>query len=253
MFWCWIGHDIEGKSFPAMFKEIQLPHRIGVKTLQKNVQRIRATVRQWAQEQIYLGTRQSWDAAVADVILPDWLRSVRLWIDSSDFFITRKRGRGKKSEHWSGKANRPARRFMFLVNGDLVIEVMWGGYSPKVYDGHFVGIQKRFFDKNFPGVGVVADSHFASVARELEHCRIFAPKPDGTAPDPVTGANLSKLTAEEQTRNAQIRELRAPVEQVFGQMKNLVRPLSRAWAAELKELDALVTIAAAIHNYRKRL
>jgi hypothetical protein len=142
---------------------------------------------------------------------------------------------------------------MFLVNGDLVIKRMWGGYSPKVYDGHFVAIQKTWFDAHLAGVGVVGDGHFASVARELQRCQLFAPQPDGTTPDPVTGANLSRRTQEEQTRNAQIRELRARVEQVFGQMKNLVRPLSRPWAAELKELDALATIAAGIHNFRKRL
>ncbi len=253
MFFCWLGHDILARSYPFMFAEITLPHRIGVKTLQVNVKRIRLAIRDWAKEQIFLGTRQYWDAAVENIPFPPFMRSVRFWLDSSDYKIQRKKGRGRKSEHWSGKLGRPARRFMMLVLGDGCVAYIWGGYSPKVYDGHHVEIFKQWYNANFNGLAVVADGHFYSVARELRECTMIAPKPDHSAPDPVTGANLSRLTQEEQARNAHIRTIRARVEITFASILNLVSSLKHPWAEQLSELDATVTIGVGIHNFRKRL
>ncbi len=73
MFFCWLGHGILARSHPFMFAEITLPHRIGFKTLQVNVKRIRLAIRDWAKEQIFLGTRQYWDAAVENIPFPPFM------------------------------------------------------------------------------------------------------------------------------------------------------------------------------------
>ncbi len=56
---------------------------IGVKTLQANVKRVHLAIREWAREQIFLGTRQYWEAAVEYLPLPQFMRSVRLITKSS--------------------------------------------------------------------------------------------------------------------------------------------------------------------------
>jgi len=252
MFLCFLAHDVLGFSFSKIMREVDLPHQIGNTTLQKNVKRIRATLAKWAKDRTILASKPAWDAAVTDIRLPSFMSKVRFWIDSSDFPIQRKKGRGKRSEHWSGKMARPARRYMFLADGDQVLRKMWGGYSPKVYDGHFVEINKTWFDNKLNGVAVVGDSHFYSVARELRSCEMIAPKPEGHTTDPETGRDLSTLTAEQQARNREIRRIRAPVEQPFARIKSMMQILSRPWAEDLYELDNVVMIGAAVHNYKKQ-
>ena len=37
---------------------------------------------------------------------------------------------------------------------------MWGGYSPKVFDGNFLELFWDFFEEDLKGAGIVADNHF---------------------------------------------------------------------------------------------
>jgi hypothetical protein len=37
---------------------------------------------------------------------------------------------------------------------------MWGGYSPKVYDGEFLKMQCQFIEEELAGATVLTDNHF---------------------------------------------------------------------------------------------
>jgi hypothetical protein len=58
-------------------------------------------------------------------------------MDSSDFPMQRRGKTSRKDPDWSYKLNRPGRRYMFLRDEKGKIRKIWGGYSPKVYDGEF--------------------------------------------------------------------------------------------------------------------
>ncbi len=49
---------------------------------------------------------------------------------------------------------------MILKDSKGKIRKMWGRYSPKLYDEHFLEVYKRWFEQNLKGVGVIADQHF---------------------------------------------------------------------------------------------
>jgi len=247
-----LAHDVLGKSFCDIMSKIKIMYRIGNTTLQINTRRIRDVLCDWADEQIFLGDPESWDAAAADIPFPSHLRSVRFWIDSSDVPIERQKGRGPSSAYWSGKMGRPARRYMFLLDGDQVISKMWGGYSAKLYDGHFVESHKQWFDKKLSDVAVIGDTHFHSVRRELRKCQIIAPRPTPATTNQETGQDEERLTAAQQKKNAEIRRIRARCEQPFSYIKSQMQILKRPWAEDLHELDSVITIGSAIHNCKKR-
>ena len=74
----------------------------------------------WAKTQISWGTRADWDEAAQGVAQHkmDVIRKIRLWADSTDFPLPRKKEiRSKKGEHWSFKENRPAQRYMAISDG----------------------------------------------------------------------------------------------------------------------------------------
>jgi hypothetical protein len=71
-----------------------------------------------------------------------------------------KRSVSKKSPKWSYKEKGPGLRFMFLMDGKRRIRKLWGGYSPKMYDGDFIKMNKEFFEEHCSGVGIVGDIHF---------------------------------------------------------------------------------------------
>jgi hypothetical protein len=245
-------HDCLGWSFTKIKSQVAFGKPIGNTSIQANIKRVRRVLGEWSRSLIVLGTKRNWDAAMKDVARSHFLSPVRLWLDSSDIDIEKQRGRGRKSEHWSGKNNHPARRYMALVDGDTIVRRVWGGYSPKVYDGHFVELEKDWFDNTFNDVGIVADSHFHSVKRQLRHAKIFAPKPEQTAYDSNTKQGFSKLTAEQQKQNAAIRTLRARVEQVFSSLSDTMTILKRPWAEDLNELDDVVFMGFAVHNFKKQ-
>jgi hypothetical protein len=252
MFIFTLAHDVLGKSFNQLMAKIKLIYKIGNTTLQINVHRIRGVLCEWADEQIFLGDRDSWDTAVLDIPFPSHLQSVRFWIDSSDVPIERKKGRGPTSPHWSGKLGRPARRYMFLLNGDQLISKMWGGYSPKLYDGHFVESHKQWFDKKLANVALIGDTHFHSVRDQLRKCQMIAPRPTPASSNSERGQDEERLTADQQKKNAEIRRIRARCEQPFGMIKSQMQILKRPWAEELHALDSVVTIGTAIYNVQKR-
>ncbi len=120
---------------------------------------------------------------MTDIRFPSFMSKVCLWINSSNFPITHMKGRGKKSDFWSGKLGYLAHCYLFLIDGDQVIQKVWGSYSAKVYDGHMVEMNESWFDKKLSAVAVLGNTHFHSVVQELSACQMIAPKLDGHKTD----------------------------------------------------------------------
>jgi hypothetical protein len=63
------------------------------------------------------------------------LEIVNLIMDSTDFRLFGRASALKKNSFWSYKLNRPRQRFQALVDAKGKFQGLWGGYSPKIYDG----------------------------------------------------------------------------------------------------------------------
>jgi hypothetical protein len=51
----------------------------------------------------------------------------------------------------------------------------WGGYSPKVYDGTFIQLQKAWIDDGLGGMGSCGDNHFLVGSKLLKSHTLYAP------------------------------------------------------------------------------
>ena len=49
---------------------------------------------------------------------------------------------------------------MIIKNDKGDVAKMWGGYSPKIYNGHFIKVVAAEIDKTIEGTNIIADHHF---------------------------------------------------------------------------------------------
>jgi hypothetical protein len=116
---------------------------------------------------------------------------------------------------------------MVLRDGKGKIRKMWGGYSLKVFDGHFLELFKKWFENKLNGVGVIADQHF-EWGKNLKNVKFFTAHHEPyfsrntTTPDEDDDAvDLITLTKDQQSYNNALYKLRARVELSFGEAKSI--------------------------------
>ncbi|KAL6060648.1 hypothetical protein QOT17_013399 [Balamuthia mandrillaris] len=122
-----------------------------------------------------VGLKTAWETAGANVERPKWLQEVNLTMDSTDAGKQGRRSTSKKDDAWSFKENRPGRRYMTILDLQNRVCGLWGGYSPKTYDAHWVLAQQEHFDRKWKGVCIAADCHFALPRDTFENLRIMVP------------------------------------------------------------------------------
>ncbi len=168
-------------------------HGMGVKTIQHNTTIIFESLREWAQDQIKEGTSQDWNRAARRLQLDGCVSKANLWMDSTDIATGGRRTVKRSSPNWSFKKNRPARRYMFLSDGRCRARGLWGGYSPKVYDGTFLELFQDTFKKNSKGAVIVADQHFVNGNKLFTDPKFLTPKKEPAKPNSAA-KNLKVLT-----------------------------------------------------------
>jgi hypothetical protein len=170
-------------------------------------------------------------------------QAVNLWIDSTDFPIEARKGkryqpkRGRKTEHWSFKLNKPGRRYHFILNGRAKVVWKSAGYSPKRHDGSYVIEHRQKFEENFSGGHIIGDEHYNKPKRLINNPIFYAPHRQSRH---LTQAQLSE--------NRRQTDLRARVEMPFGWLKTTFTALEKPWAGELEQLDHLVSYTIGIYN-----
>lgn len=152
-----IYKDITSKGYMKLASETKTWLGISHKSIAKNTRVIRKFLGLWGKEKIQLGTVSIWNSKVRNSVFKSPLENVNLWIDSSDLPLEGKRKISKKDPSWSFKCNSPGRRYMFLLDGKGGVRKLWGGYSPKIYDGTFLELEKEWFEKELNGAVVVGD------------------------------------------------------------------------------------------------
>lgn len=67
----------------------------------------------------------------------------------------------KKDSSWSYKLNSPGQHFMALLDAWGQFWALWGGYSPKIFNGDFLKIQQEFMETKLKGAVILANNHFS--------------------------------------------------------------------------------------------
>lgn len=248
-------HDICGLGWDRLLRSVDVGKKFNHKTLQHNAKVIRRLGEKWGRKKTILGSFEDWVAGMRNIKpLPPSLSDTEalLYQDSVDFALERKKGRGPQSDHWSAKLRKPGRRFQMLRNAGGRIIKAWGGYSPKLMDSIFVEVKKRWLSKHLKGATVVADNHYSVAQRLVDNVTYLVPSEKQDVEDNNKDKQLRKtLTKKQQKRSQQISSVRSRVEHPFAWITQHFNWLSKPFAEEPEQLDALVWMAIGAYNMYK--
>lgn len=217
MVWIALYKDVSGDGYSLIEEKIEFGYHIGHNALRKNVKEIRKCLHQWANEELTLGNLADWKHAAKYVTFPNPIGKVHLWIDSSDFRLEGKSSAHKSDNEWSFKEISPAQRYMAVVDAKGRPVKIWGGYSPKVYDGDFLKINQDFIEEKFNGATIIADYHFEK-GKELFHNVNFLvnySKPEVNQPHGPDEAQLPTNLAKKRTQLLRFINLQEHVLKVY--------------------------------------
>jgi hypothetical protein len=246
--------DLSGVGYGWLARNIKLTDKLSLKSIHHNIKLIRKTSRVWTRQQLELGNLEEWMEAAKKVKINRKLFTHGcLWMDSIDLRVVRKgQKRGKKSKWWSYKVNSPGHRYMCLRDGNGMIRKLWGGYSPKLYDSHFLQITQDYLEEKLRGAGVFADEHFRKQGNRFDQVRFYTPYKTPSSKDNEDGAETCKFTDKQVSWNKQQRTARARVENTFGLIHNRWKSLQKKWPDEMEQIDHLVWISAVVNNSIKK-
>jgi hypothetical protein len=180
--------------------------------------------KKWGKLQVPLGTLSRWKCTACNLNLQGAVAGGCLWMDSFNVRLAGKHRASCKEPSWSYKANLPAQRFMALSDAHGCFHMLWGGYSPKVYDGEFLKMQRQFIEEELAGATVLADNHF-KWGKANFHSIKFMTTVAQRRGRRETGESLATLTQEEETHK-------------------------QPWHEDEEQQTALVWLAAGIINHR---
>lgn len=136
---------------------------------------------------------------------------------------------------------------MILRNRKGRIRKMWGGYSPKVFNGTFLDIQRHWIERKLKGSRVITDQHFEH-GKKLSNVTFytvfyeprFTHKNNTTTPDDDDAVDITIFTQEQSTFNAALYKLHARVELPFGETKSIFGVFQAYWQESDNQLDYMV-------------
>ena len=184
-----------------------------------------------------------------DLMVKKEFKDTNLWIDSTDFPIYKPKGADKKSPSWSYKLNSIGRRYMVLCDGKRKVRKLWGGYSPKIYDGHFLEMHKDWLNENLKGSTVVTDNHFSWGRKNLKNVKFLVNYPESNENGEENSKDeIKKLTKEKKKFNENHKHCRARVESPFGIVKSKFKILSMKTQEREEQQDLIVKYAFGLFN-----
>ena len=95
-------------------------------------------------------------------------KAFNLLIDSTDIAIAKKVRKAATDDDYSAKLKHAGRRYQMVIDFGGRVRGMWGGYTHKIYDGHFIEASKTVFEQRFNGGVIIGDTHYTSKERFRE-------------------------------------------------------------------------------------
>lgn len=244
--------DLYRVGYQQLFRRVDHWYPTSHQTLRLNTQRLRPLFKKWAITRIRLGTLDEWKEAVRGEKLKGEFKVICLWLDSSDFRLIGKCSTSTTDPNWSFKENSPARRYAVLCDAEGDVKKIWGGYSPKIFDGFLVEANREWFETALAGAGVAADNHFEWGAQHLTQVTfktlISAPK-GRRKKNPGGGVIPKTLTKQQRAYNDKLRSIRNRIENPFARMQGIVKALETPFWEGEDQLDCVVWLAAALINH----
>lgn len=236
-------------GFYLLWRKICNWYKNSHESLMHNCQVVLGHLGTWGRGEILLGDIDDWnDIARHNVTIPKGIKSINLWMDSCDFATKGKNLKLKKNENWSYKLKSLGRRFQFLMDADQRVRAVWGGYSPKLSDSQWVISHKEELSEILSGSIIVGDCGYYSSKDSVRGVSFETPVPSTVKSKENTTRNYTHITEKQNTKNKQIRNIRARVENPFAQFKNHFKTLDGTFLEDPKLLDSLVIFAVAIYN-----
>jgi hypothetical protein len=143
---------------------------------------------------------------------------------------------------WSGKLGARGTRFQFLIDARCAIRKVWGWYSPKYFDGHFLRDHRKWFEKHLHHDRIAADNHYSWGRTHLSHPVVYATYKRKKKGDDGT------LPQKKRDYNRALSAIRGRIEGVFGQLTTRWFALSHPFEESEEEHEHLVKFAAYLHN-----
>lgn len=241
--------DLTAKGYQLVSTILSFGFHINHKSLEHNVKAIRRLGGSWGDKQIVFGRLRDWIEAADNTHQSKEFGIVHLWADSSDFPLCKSKGINTLHEDWSFKENSPAQRWMVFSDAKGRIRRVWGGFSPKLYDSHWLALKKRSLEKKLKGATVIADQHFRSGSSEMRNFTILTQHPSPSKKKGKTrGSGVAKLTKRQQNWNSAHKKIRSRVESPFGIVKGRFEALKKRWAGSKNQQSYLVLFAFGVHN-----
>jgi hypothetical protein len=145
------------------------------------------------------------------------------------------------------KTKGPAQRYMIIMDGKGKIRRCWGGYSPKLFDAHFIKAMNSYLEEELEGAKIVGDNHFEKCNEYMNNAKFYCNVANVGNKRNRDGERLSKLTKHQEKCNEQIKNARAHVEFPIGDLKKRFKALEN-FAEDEKQQDYLTTFTLAIYN-----
>ena len=157
---------------------------------------------------------------------------------------------------WSYKLNKPGRRYQLLCDGFGTPLKIFGGYSPKCYDAHWVSINKNWLNNELNHCIIMGDCHYWSAQAELSKSKLIASMPQTIKPKNglvTVGLKTLNVDSDEFKYNQHtIKQVRSNVERPFGQMKQMFNSLPTKFRDGIDQLDCLVKFADAVLLHKEK-
>eukprot|EP00727_Mastigamoeba_balamuthi_P001920 m51a1_g11725 hypothetical protein (286) ;mRNA; r:106426-107383 len=219
--------DLKGVGYGALHASVLCWMPIAMKSFAQNQKNLRKVFTRWRCQQIHRSTFKDRKTMAKQLQLPKALCKITVAIDSVDF------------PKWSFMENHPAGRFMVTLDMQGRPVGVWGPYSPKLFDGHWIQANKKMLKLLFPNNVFIADNHFAWARDNMKMpaffttyaCPLKRPATEGVA----------KLPAKKRILNRQITDIRSHVESPFGVIKENVKAVGRPFAEKDDQLENIVT------------
>ena len=152
--------DLFSVGFECITKTVDVGFKFRSKALRHNTKLIRKILAEWSEKQILNEGRRVWDKNCDLLPRRKGLHDVNLLIDSSDFCHSVKQSTSTKDSCWSFKLNGPGQRYTVVIDAWGVVQKVWGGYSPKTYDGDWVRLCANDLLTNFKGAHIIGDVYY---------------------------------------------------------------------------------------------
>jgi len=247
--YCTLLKDITHDGYTVLLKRVHHWYKIGHNSYQHNVKVVRKYLASWADsDALIFGSLDEWNKSAKICKFNNDMKNVCLWMDSTDIRTTGIRKKSKRGSEWSYKLNAPGRRWMVIQDAKRRVIKLYGGYSPKTYDGSFLEMKVEHMEQAFKGATIIADNHFSLGRKLFKNVKFlvnWAEKKD----DSVDGSTkeVSTLTEEKKSFNTAHRKARARVESPFGSIKTSFKCFS-CWREDMEQMDYAVKYTIGFHN-----